>query len=166
MLAAQGKYLLFNDADFSTPIGELDKILPDFSQGYDLVIGSRALQSSSILQKQPWFRQNMGKVFNLLVRLLGLAKIKDTQCGFKCFTDSAAKDIFKLQKLDGFCFDVEVLNIAKQLGYKIKEVPVVWINRIDSRVGIVKDSLRMFFDLLRIKLSTRSIIDRSRYGKG
>ncbi len=153
VLAAQGKYILFSDADFSTSIEELEKLLPYFEQGFDIVVGSRAIRGANILLKQSWLRQSMGKVFNLLVRLLCLADIKDTQCGFKCFSRDAAGKIFPLQRFSGFCFDVEVLNIAKRCGYKIKEVPIVWVNRVDSRVGIIKDSLEMFLDLFKIRFN-------------
>jgi len=156
VLAACGEYILFSDADFSTPIEELEKFLPNFTQGYDIVIGSRSIKNSKVLLKQAWFRQSMGRIFNLLARLLGLADINDTQCGFKCFSSASAKRIFRLQRLNGFCFDVEVLNIAKRLGYKIKEEPVVWVNRADSRVRIIKDSLAMFFDLFRVRLNILS----------
>ena len=153
VLSSLGNYVLFSDADLSTPIEELNKLMLYFSQGYDVVIGSRALKESNIILKQSWLRQSMGKVFNLLVRLLRLADVKDTQCGFKCFSGDAARKIFKLQRFDGFCFDVEVLYIAKLLGYKVKDVPVVWVNRVDSRVGIVKDSLKMFLDLFKIRIN-------------
>lgn len=151
VLASRGDYILFSDADLSTPIEDLDKLMPYFAQGYDVVIGSRALKDSKILLKQPGLRQSMGKIFNLIVRLLGLATISDTQCGFKCFTRDAARKIFELQRYKGFCFDVEILYLAKFLGYRIKDIPVTWTNRIDSRVGIIKDSLKMFFDLFKIK---------------
>lgn len=153
VLNAQGEYILFSDADFSTPIEELEKLMPNFTQGYDIVVGSRSIKNSQVLLKQSWIRQSMGKIFNFLARLLGLVNMKDTQCGFKCFRKDAAKRIFKLQRLNGFCFDVEVLTIAKRLGYQIKEEPVVWINRVNSRVRIIRDSLSMFFDLFRIRSS-------------
>lgn len=152
ILSAQGEYILFSDADLSTPIQELSKLLPYFERGFDVVVGSRALKDSNIVLKQAALRQVMGKVFNYLVRFLGLADISDTQCGFKCFKRAPAQRIFSLQKLNGFCFDVEVLSIAKKLSYKIKDVPVVWVNRADSRVRICCDSLRMFRDLFKIKL--------------
>ena len=151
VLSALGDYVLFTDADLSTPIEELDKLMPFFKDGYDVVIGSRAQKESNILQHQPVLRQAMGKVFNILVRLLVLRGIRDTQCGFKLFKRQAAQKIFPLQRLNGFSFDVEILYIAKVLGYKIKDVPITWINRIDSRVGIAKDSSKMFLDLFIIR---------------
>jgi len=151
VLSASGDYILFTDADLSTPIEELDKLMPFFKECYDVVIGSRAKKESNILRYQPILRQGMGKIFNILVRLLVLRGIKDTQCGFKIFRRQAAHKIFPLQRLNGFSFDVEILYIAKVLGYKIKDVPITWINRIDSRVGIAKDSLKMFLDLFIIR---------------
>ena len=151
VLSASGDYILFTDADLSTPIEELGKLMPFFKDGYDVIIGSRAKKESNILRHQPIIRQAMGKIFNMLVRLFVLRGIKDTQCGFKVFRRQAAHKIFSLQRLNGFSFDVEILYIAKALGYKIKDIPITWINRIDSRVGIAKDSLKMFFDLFTIK---------------
>ncbi|OGX15624.1 MAG: hypothetical protein A2166_02510 [Omnitrophica WOR_2 bacterium RBG_13_41_10] len=153
VLESRGDYVLFSDADLSTPIEEIEKFFPHFNKGYDIVIGSRALKDSQILLKQPWYRKNMGKIFNLLVRLFIIKGIKDTQCGFKCFRKEVAHKIFSLQRLNGFCFDVEILYIAKSLGYKIKEVPIIWLNCLQSRVAIFNDSICMFFDLFKIKFN-------------
>jgi len=151
ILQAKGEYILFKDADLSTPPVELEKMLSELDHGYDVAIGSRALLESKLLIKQHWLRQSMGKIFNIFVKLFVLRGIKDTQCGFKCFKNKVAQRIFSLQRLTRFCFDVEILYIAKKLGYKIKEVPVSWVNRHDSRVRICCDSLRMFWDLFQIK---------------
>ena len=153
MLAASGEYLLFTDADLSTPIEEMDKLLPSLKGGYDVAIGSRALPGSRIKIHQPFYREYSGRVFNLIMRLVTFLDIKDTQCGFKCFTKKAAADVFKRQTLDGFTFDVEDLYIAKKLGYKIKEVPVVWMNSESSTVSFIKHSIQMFIDLLLIRLN-------------
>lgn len=153
VLESQGDYVLFSDADLSTPIEEIENFFPYFNKGYDILIGSRALRDSQILLKQPWYRQNMGKIFNLLVRLFIIKGIKDTQCGFKCFKKEVGYKIFSLQRLNGFCFDAEILYIAKSLGYKIKEVPIIWLNCLQSRVGIFRDSICMFFDLFKIKFN-------------
>ena len=151
ILASKGEIILFSDADLSTPIEELDKILLWIDEGYNIVIGSRGLADSIIEAPQPWHRQTMGKAFNLLVRLLVLDGFIDTQCGFKCFKRDAAVQVFTLQRLRGFAFDVEVLYIAKKLGLRIKDVPVRWINSPDSRVGIIGGSLSMLLELLKIK---------------
>lgn len=153
MLEAAGDYVLFTDADLSTPIEELDKLLFALRQDCDVAIGSRALPGSQIKIHQPFYREYSGRAFNLIMRLITFLNIKDTQCGFKCFTKKAAKDVFKRQMLDGFSFDVEDLYIAKKLGYRIKEVPVVWINSESTTVSFIKHSIQMFIDLLRIRLN-------------
>ena len=153
VLAARGKYILFKDADLSTPLVELEEMLLLLADGYDLVIGSRTLAGSRLLIKQHWLRQSMGKIFNIFVKLLVFNGINDTQCGFKCFKRETALKIFSLQRLNSFCFDVEILYIAKKLGVKIKEIPVSWSNRRNSRVRICRDSLKMLGDLFRIKIN-------------
>jgi len=153
MLAAKLDYVLFSDADLSTPIDEVLKFFDYFEYGCDVVIGSRALHESQLIKKQGFLRRNMGRVFNMLVQLLLFEGINDTQCGFKCFKQEAAKKVFGLQKIMGFSFDVEVLCIAERLGYSIKEIPIRWINREASRVSVVRDSFMMFFDLVRIKIN-------------
>lgn len=145
--------VLISDADLSTPIEEVEKFLPWIDSGYDIVIGSRGLEESEILKKQPWYRQSMGKTFNKMVKILVLGDFNDTQCGFKLFKSGTAKKVFSLSKMDGFAFDVEILFIAKKMGYRTKEVPVRWINSPHSKVRIMRDSLKMFFDLLRIRFS-------------
>jgi len=151
MMAAQGHLRLFTDADLSTPIEELDALSAPIAQGYHVAFGSRALRESQLLQRQPWYRETMGRTFNVFVRLLHLPGIKDTQCGFKLFTEEAAKAIFERQRLSGFCFDVEVLTLAVRLGFKIKEVPVRWMDFPQSRVNPLKDSIRMLWDLIKLK---------------
>ena len=153
VLSAVYEYIVFTDADLSTPIQELDRCMEEFRNGADIVIGSRALGKSQILKRQGFLRMNMGKVFNMLVQLFLFKGIKDTQCGFKCFKAQPAKKIFQLQALNRFCFDVETLYIARQKGYLIKEIPVRWVNRVDSRLSIIKDSANMFLDIFKIKLN-------------
>lgn len=151
MLEARGELILFSDADLSTPIEEIEKLLPLVREGYEVVIGSRAIPGSEIKKRQGWLREHMGKFFNLLVRLLVLKGFKDTQCGFKLFRREAARRIFSCLTTEGFAFDVEALLLARGLGYRIAEVPVVWINHPESRVHLVKSSIRMFVDLMKIK---------------
>lgn len=151
MLKGRGQYLLFSDSDLSTPIQELDAFLRQHQKGYPIVIGSRALKDSIIEVSQPWYRVFMGKTFNLIVRLMFWTRIKDTQCGFKSFTRQAAREVFTRQTVWGFGFDVEVLFIARKLGYKICEYPVRWINSPDTRVHALKDSMKMFWELLKIR---------------
>lgn len=150
MLSAQGDYLLFSDADLSTPIEELEKLL-SFIKDFDIVIGSRALQNDLIKEHQPFYREIMGKTFNLFVQLLVVKGIKDTQCGFKLFKNEVAKKIFGSSKIDGFSFDVETIYLASKFRFKVKEVPVLWFNDDRSKVDPIKDSIKMFRELLVIK---------------
>lgn len=151
MLEANGKVRLFSDADLSTPIEEINKILPFFNQGFDVVIGSRALQQELIKEHQPWYRETMGKTFNFIVQALVIKGIQDTQCGFKAFTEKAANDIFSVAKIDGFSFDVEALFLANKLGYKVKETPVEWYNDDRSKVNPIFDSIKMLLEIVRIR---------------
>lgn len=153
MLTSRGQYVLFSDADLSTPIYEVRKMLEWLGKGYDIVIGSRGLRESDIQTHQPWYRENMGKIFNMLVRLIAVRGIKDTQCGFKCFKKEAIKDIFNKQTITHFGFDVEVLWIALKRGYRIKEVPVQWSNDLNSKVNPVLDSIRMFSGVIKIRIN-------------
>jgi dolichyl-phosphate beta-glucosyltransferase len=153
VLSAHHDLVLISDADLSTPIEEVAKFLPWVEKGYDVVIGSRALRESDIIRKQPWYRQTMGKTFNVIVRTIVLGGFRDTQCGFKMFSAAAGKKVFESLKTERFAFDVEALLRAKKIGYRIKEVPVRWVNSPQSRVRVLRDSVRMFLDLVRIRLS-------------
>ncbi|MFH0979308.1 MAG: dolichyl-phosphate beta-glucosyltransferase [Candidatus Woesearchaeota archaeon] len=150
MLAAENPYILFSDADLSTPITELPRLMK-YINGYPIVIGSRRMKGSLIVTRQPWYRSIPGKVFPLMVNLLVLKGIRDTQCGFKLFRRAAAQELFPLQKLERFSFDAEILLLAQLKGYKIKEVPVVWANALDSKLNAVTDSYSMFVELLKVK---------------
>jgi dolichyl-phosphate beta-glucosyltransferase len=152
MLEAKGAFRLFSDADLSTPIEELDKFWQHVDAGYDVVIGSRALEQSDLVVRQAFYREWMGRVFNLLVRTMLVGGIHDTQCGFKLFSARAAETIFPKQTLSGFAFDVELMVLARKHGFKIKEAPVRWINSPASKVSAWRDSTRMFLDLLRLRL--------------
>ena len=151
MLEARGQWRLFTDADFSTPIDELDKFWPKTKEGGEVLIGSRALTQSQVDVHQNPLRETMGRVFNLLLRMLGLSGIRDTQCGFKMFSARAAELVFNELELDGFAFDVEALLRARRHKLHIEEIPVRWINSPDSKVRVVRDSLRMLLDILRLK---------------
>ncbi|HAR62384.1 MAG: glycosyltransferase family 2 protein [Candidatus Margulisiibacteriota bacterium] len=155
MLQAVGDLVLFSDADLSTPIEELDRFLVEIQNGCDIVIGSRGLDSSLLEIRQPFYRQLMGKTFNKLVQLLVFSGIQDTQCGFKLFTRKAVLALFPKQRIISFAFDVEILYLARKMGFCIKEVPVTWRNEKHSRVKIVKDSLKMLLSLLIIKTTHR-----------
>lgn len=149
---ATGDYRVFSDADGSTPIEELEKLWPRFENGAEVVIGSRALPESEILIRQAWYRESMGRAFNVLLRMLGLTQFKDTQCGFKGFTRKACELVFPRQTVHRFSFDAEVLYIARRFGLRIDEVPVRWLNSPESRVHPISDSARMAFDLATIRL--------------
>ena len=151
MLAASGRYILFTDADLSAPIKETDKLIQSLENGADVAIGSRGVHAKDCDVQQSLKRRFSGRVFNWLVRALVLPDVRDSQCGFKCFTRETAQKLFSDQKLDGFCFDVEVLYLAKRAGLKVAEVPVMWSEGRESKIRLVRDSLRMFKDLLLIK---------------
>lgn len=150
MLEGTGRYRIFSDADFSTPIEETARALEHMSR-YDVAIGSRAIDRSYVKVHQPWYRESMGKIFNMLVQIVAVPGIKDTQCGFKGFCARAAEDVFSRTKIDGFSFDVEALYIAGKLGYSIKEFPVEWHNDARSTLNPITDSINMFRELLRIR---------------
>lgn len=150
ILEAKYSLVLFTDSDLATPIFELNKFI-NYIKDYDIVIASRNLKESNIKVKQPFYRQFMGKTFPLLVNLIILKEFKDTQCGFKLFRTDIAKKIVKLQIFEGFSFDVEILFIAKKLGCKIKEVPVVWIDKEGSTLSPIKDAFKMLIDLFKIR---------------
>ena len=151
VLSAKGDYILFTDSDLSTPIEELDKLIFYIKEkGYDIAIGSRGLPKSKILIHQPWYREKMGKIFNMFVRLLVIPGIYDTQCGFKLFKGKIARRLFCLQRVSNLAFDVEILYLAKRFGYSVKEIPVHWINSSQSKVHLLSDSSRMLITLIKI----------------
>ncbi|MCD6550583.1 glycosyltransferase family 2 protein [bacterium] len=153
MLEAKGEFRLFTDADNSTTIDHIEKFWPYFKKGFDIVIGSRVVKGAILDPPQSWFRRQTGRTFRLLTNIFtGLWEIKDTQCGFKCFTKKAVEDIFPCCQIDRFSFDVEMLVIAKLFGYKIKEVPIRWVNDPHSKVKF-KNMVKMGLDLLRIRLN-------------
>lgn len=151
VLKARGDYILFSDADLSTPIEEFEKFWPWFEHGYDVVIGSRALAGSDIQVRQSFIREFMGKTFNVAVRLCLMKGIPDTQCGFKLFKKAAGQSIFPQVEIKGFSFDVEALYLCRLAGFRIRQVPVIWRNYPQSRVRIVRSSLRMLLDLWKIR---------------
>lgn len=159
MLASKGNWRLFTDADNSTSIDQFNKMIPYFKEGYDVVIGSRAVKGAELKPAQPWYRQILGKAGNVFLQVLILKGIKDTQCGFKCFSEEAAERIFKIAKIDRWGFDIEALALARKFGYKIKEMPVVWVNDTRSSVGLGA-YLTTFVEAVKIKLWLR----KGKYG--
>jgi dolichyl-phosphate beta-glucosyltransferase len=152
MLLARGARRLMTDADLSTPIEEVDRLMAKMDEGYDAVIASRALPGSNIEVHQPWYRENAGRLFNVCVRVLALPGLQDTQCGFKLFTARAADEAVGAARLDGFSFDVEALFVARRRGFRIAEVPVTWRNDEATRVGTLRGAMA-FVDLARIRLN-------------
>jgi dolichyl-phosphate beta-glucosyltransferase len=152
MLEAEGELILFSDADLAAPIEEVEKLLEHMRKGADIAIGSRPLKESNLEIHQPFYREMLGRAFNVAVQTLAIRGIKDTQCGFKIFTQKAARDIFSRCKLDGFSFDFEALMIGKDLGYRIAEVPIRWRHQEGSKVVLMRDGPRMLRDLVKLRL--------------
>jgi dolichyl-phosphate beta-glucosyltransferase len=151
MLSAQGEWILYSDADLSSPIEDVEKLYSAAcAEGAQVAIGSRALDRSLVSVHQPLFREYSGRFFNFVMRLATGLPFQDTQCGFKLFERAAAIRIFSLQQLDGFSFDVEDLIIARQCGFRAVEVPVRWANVEGTKVSLTQ-GLRSFADLLRIR---------------
>lgn len=154
LLAARGALRLFSDADLATPIDELDRVLAVARRrSADVVIASRALPESQLVVRQPWYRETMGRMFNLLVRAAGLTECPDTQCGFKLLTAEAVRRVVPRLTVDGFGFDVELLWVALKQGLEVWQLPVRWIDSPASRVSPITDSTRMFADLLRVRVN-------------
>lgn len=151
MLSAKGEIRLFSDADFSTPIYEITKLLDKINSGADICIGSRAIDRNMVKEHQPFYREFMGKTYNKLVQILVFKGITDTQCGFKAFTKKSAELIFPQAKINGFSFDVELLYLANKLDLKVEQVPVEWYNDKRSTVNPIKDSTMMIIELLKIR---------------
>jgi dolichyl-phosphate beta-glucosyltransferase len=162
MLHARGRIVLFSDADLSSPIEEAPKLFAALEAGADIAIGSRWLRSETQTQRQPFYRQIMGRVFNLLLRItLGL-HYADTQCGFKAFKQPAVRVIFPLQRIERWGFDPEILFLARKFGYKVKEVPVAWGHSGGTRIHPLVDSWRMFVEMLHIRWNALT----GKYGSG
>lgn len=157
---ARGEVIGFADADYKTPIEELDKVLPWLSKGFDIAIGSRATPDAKVERAQPTYRRIGSKVFGAVVHtLLGLNHVPDTQCGFKFFRRKAALDIFGRQKIDGYMFDIEILRLAHRLGYKLKNVGVRWQDDGDSRYDPIGGTWKNFKELARIRFMRYDDID-------
>jgi dolichyl-phosphate beta-glucosyltransferase len=151
MLRAGGKYRFLCDADLSMPVEEFELFYPPRLADVDVAIGSREAAGARRYH-EPGYRHLTGRVFSLAVKLLVMRGFEDTQCGFKCFRDTAADYLFSRQRFNGWSFDVEVLYLARRRGLRIREVPVSWYYQSDSRVRLANDSIQMFLDLIRIRL--------------
>jgi dolichyl-phosphate beta-glucosyltransferase len=156
MLHANGDILLFSDADLSSPIAEADRLFAAIRQGADVAIGSRWLKTELQIQRQPFYRQVFGRVFNLALRLVLGLKFKDTQCGFKAFTRSAAMTLFPVQQIERWGFDPELLYLAKRYRLKVAEVPVAWSHREGTRINPLRDGIRMVGEMFVIRWNALS----------
>jgi glycosyltransferase involved in cell wall biosynthesis len=151
MLHARGNICLFTDADLSSPIEEAQKLLTAINAGADVAIGSRWLKAELQTERQPLYRQAFGRIFNMVLRIVLGMRFVDTQCGFKAFRRDAVQRIFPLQKIERWGFDPEILYLARRAGLKVAEVPVVWAHSEGTRLSPVKDGIRMFGEVLRIR---------------
>lgn len=152
MLQAEGSYFLFMDVDLSTPLNEISRFLPHLKK-YHVVIGTRKTQQSKLLARQSLIRENMGKTFTLISRLILWMSVSDFTCGFKCFTAIAGKEIFIRQTIERWGFDTEILFIAKKMGYQIYEVPVTWKNDRHTKVKFPLDIIRSLSDLIKVRIN-------------
>ena len=156
MLEANGSIVLFTDADLSAPIEESDKLITALKEGYDVAIGSRALNRSLISTRESLFREFAGIVFNKIVRLILRLPFVDTQCGFKAFQRGRCQIIFEQQRIEGFGFDPELLYLARHHGLRAIEIPVRWGHSPDTKVSMLRDSLKMFVDIFVIRWNATS----------
>ena len=152
MLEALGEYRFMCDADFSMPVTEINRFLPPALADYDVAIASREA-AGAVRYHEPYYRHFIGRGYNLLIRILALPGLNDTQCGFKCFRAAAAEDLFRRQSLPGWSFDVEVLFIGRRRGLRIVEVPIDWYYNAESKIRIFKDSFQMGIDLLKMRFN-------------
>jgi dolichyl-phosphate beta-glucosyltransferase len=153
MMEARGEYRFVADADFSMPVEEISRFLPPACD-CDIAIASREAPGA-VRYNEPYYRHFTGRVFNFLIRTLALPGLQDTQCGFKCFRAAVAGEIFRRQTLTGWAFDVELLVIARRHGYIIREIGIPWYYGSGSRISVLRDSWRMFLDLLTIRRNAR-----------
>jgi len=156
VLASQGRRVLLTDADLSTPIEDLERLEPHLEHA-EVVLGSRAVAGADITERQPFYREWMGKIFNRVIRLLGVRGIRDTQCGFKLLDGEVARDLFIDLTIDRFAYDVELVWLARRRGYRVVEVGVTWADSSDSRVHPIRDSLSMLRDVMRFRRRHRRL---------
>lgn len=153
MLEARGEYRFMCDADLSMSIEQVSRFLPPESQA-DIAIASREAKGAS-REDEPLYRHLGGRVVNLVIRLLILPGLNDTQCGFKCFTAEAAAQLFRRQTLPGWSFDIEILYLARRLGFTVREIPIRWRFSPETKLSAVQDALRMTRDIFRIRRNAR-----------
>ncbi len=151
MLHSRGDICLFTDADLSAPIEEAGKLLSAINKGADVAMGSRWLNTELQTERQPLYRQAFGRIYNMVLRMVLGMKFVDTQCGFKAFRRSAVQRIFPLQKIERWGFDPEILFLAHRAGLRVDEVPVVWAHSEGTRLNPLRDGIKMFGEVLRIR---------------
>jgi glycosyltransferase involved in cell wall biosynthesis len=151
MLSSRGEIVVFSDADLSSPIEEMPKLLAALAAGADIAIGSRWLRAELQTQRQSLLRQLAGRIFNGLNRIILGLRFKDTQCGFKAFTRRAVQKILPLQRIERWGFDPEILFLARKFGFRVEEVAVLWGHSGDTRIHPLLDGARMFWEMVRIR---------------
>ncbi len=151
VLHSKGEWIVFTDADMASPIEESEKLLAALERGADVAIGSRWLDPSLQTRKQPFYRRILGRIFNLALRVILGMKYRDTQCGFKAFRRTAAQAVFPLQIIERWGFDPEIVFVARRLGFRVDEVAVKWAHQENTKISPIKDGLRMFTELLKIR---------------
>lgn len=162
VMMARGDIIGYADADNKVPFSEYDKIQPFLRDGFEVVTGSRGLPESQIERRQPWFRRAGSTGFRWFLQIvLGLPGVRDTQCGFKFFPRNVALQLFRLQKIDGYMFDVEILTMAHRFGYRIKEVPIRWHDDGDSRLELLRGNLRNVRDIFAVRASLNQLRERA-----
>lgn len=149
MLECEGEFVLFSDADLAAPIEEIEKLWPAMENA-DVAVGSRPMKESRLEKRQPFYREMLGRAANVLIQKMAVPGIHDTQCGFKLYKKAVARDVFSRCKLNGFSFDFEALMVARDLGYKIAEIPIRWSHQEGSKVVMWRDAPKAFRDLFRL----------------
>jgi len=154
IFASSGEYRFMCDADLSMPVTEINRFFPPMLTDSEISIASREAPGA-VRYNEPAYRHLVGRVFNTLIRVLALPTLNDTQCGFKCFKGDIAEELFSEMSITGWSFDVEILYLAQQRGYQIREVPIPWYFNSDSHISVVKDSTQMALDIFKIRLRDR-----------
>lgn len=154
MLKAKGDFILFMDADSSTAIEEFEKMIPIIRQNKDIVIGTRKIEGAQIIEHQPFLREFFGRGFTWFSNIITQAHVSDFTCGFKCFSQKAAKEIFRKARIDDWSFDAEILFLAKKMGYEIIEIPVRWKNDRATKVRLIHDIIHSLKGLLLIRIDS------------
>jgi dolichyl-phosphate beta-glucosyltransferase len=152
MFQAHGEYRFMCDADLSMPVTEINRFLPPQLNDFDIAIASREAPGA-VRHQEPPYRHFVGRIFNTLIQVLALPSLQDTQCGFKCFRDVVAQQLFPQMSIKGWSFDVEILYIARERGYRIVEIPIPWYFNPESHISVLGDSFQMALDIFKVRLN-------------